>query len=309
MRLRSLKALLSFAAICSALVNPSALAIDAIPISPIVDNYAGIPSVPASVAKANVAKAPTQNTVGNGKLLINNDTQINIRPGVNEIISISKGYMNRIVTPYSEPKAMATQKGAVTVKDNVLYVITKDSSPLSVFITEGDSQEEAISITLIPQEIPPREITLRNSGSQSQSTSQNLVAEKWEKAQPYLSTLEELLRTLALGKLPTGYKFQNAVEGELPRCRQAGLDANFLVGQMLTGHNLSVFIGVLTNTSDKPIEFSEASCGDWDVAAVSAFPSHTLQPGKKSEVYVVRKRQSIKEKQPKRPSLITAGEF
>lgn len=286
------------------------IAAEQIPISPITSsNFSGIPAVPANVAKANVQALPQQTTNAGGKLTINRDSVVNIRPGVNELLSVSRGYMNRIITPYSNPKVFATEEKAVTVKDNVLYVITESESPLSIFITEGDSQDEAINITLIPEGIPSREITLRNSSIQSRQGTANLVAEHWEKSQPYLSTIEQLLRTLALGKVPTGYKFQSNVEGEIPVCRQAGLKANFISGQMLIGHNLSVYIGVLTNVTDKPIEFSEESCGDWDVAAVSAFPTHTLPPGKKTEVYVVKKRQSLKELQPKRPSLISAGEF
>lgn len=296
-----------FVCLCGAALSQYATAVDNIPISPIINNPSIIPSVPVSVAKANLSSVPSQ---GSGsKLVINNDTQVIVRPGVNEILSISRGYMNRIVTPYSRPKVIATEEKAVTVKDNVLYVVTEEEAPLSLFITEGDSQEEALSLTLIPQGIPGREITLRSPGNQVNQGTPNLVAEKWEKSQPYLSTIEELLRTLALGKIPTGYKFQSASDDSVPLCRQTGLNANFRTGQMLIGHNLTVYIGVLSNTTDRPIEFSEESCGNWDVAAVSAFPSHTISPGKKTEVYVVKKRQSLKELQPKRPSLISAGEF
>ena len=57
----------------------------------------------------------------------------------------------------------------------------------------------------------------------------------------------------------------------------------------MVGHRLSVSIGVATNVSGQPLEFKEQSCGDWDVAAVAAWPRNVLGPNERTEVYVIRR--------------------
>ncbi|MCW0135696.1 hypothetical protein OIU89_26985 [Escherichia coli] len=49
----------------------------------------------------------------------------------------------------------------------------------------------------------------------------------------------------------------------------------------MMGHHLNVFIGVALNVSDQPIEFKEALCGSWDVAAVTTWPLNVLGPARR----------------------------
>lgn len=106
------------------------------------------------------------------KLRVNNDTRIVLRPGMHELIPIAKNYANRIVTPFRNPEIVSTgtqsasksnkagECGDICVKGNVVYVSTNRESPISMFITEEGSEETALSVTMLPRNIPPREVFL-----------------------------------------------------------------------------------------------------------------------------------------------------
>ena len=274
-----------------------------------------IPVVPVARAKANL-EPPLQTTAvepgtstprkAQSPLSAMARSELSMEPGVNEIMQIALGHLNRIVTPFSEPKVTTTSPATTEVRDHVLYIGTTDERPLTLFITEKGSEEQALSLTLIPRKIPPREIYLRLKNSLDVNTVYTRRAEKWEQSQPYINTIETLFKELALGGLPTGYQFRQTAENK-PRCRQTGMTFNFETGQIVAGHNLVVHIGLIENTSPEPLEFIEQSCGNWDVAAVSAFPRNALRPGEQTEVYVAIKKRYLEEIKIKRPSLLTGS--
>ena len=53
-----------------------------------------------------------------------------------------------------------------------------------------------------------------------------------------------------------------------------------------------------------PVEIKESMCGGWDVAAVAAYPAVVLEPGQKTEIYVVKKIGQKTEIKNYRPSLL-----
>ncbi len=93
--------------------------------------------------------------------------------GVNQIIPIAVGHPNRIVTPFSNPEIVSTsltgatdngQCGEVCIKENVVYVATDKQYPVTMFITEKGSEAQALSLTMVPRRIPPREVFLKLDG-------------------------------------------------------------------------------------------------------------------------------------------------
>lgn len=295
-------ALTSF--VCMTFLTVTALAESPVPL---------IPVVPAAKAKANLKPPPQSHNKKTVKQKISQSeqykdrSQVPMEPGVNEIIQVSVNHLNRIVTPYSEPKITTSSPATTEIRDNVIYIGTTQEIPLTLFITEKGSEDQALSLTLIPRKIPPREIFLQLKDGTKLST-YTKKAEKWEQSQPYVATIEQLFRTLALGELPPGYSFTTEPTGQLPACRQTGLAFDFEIGQTVVGHNLLVYIGVAKNVSPHVLEFIENTCGDWDIAAVAAFPRNVIHPGQRTEIYVAKKRNFKREIKVKRPSLLLGGE-
>lgn len=276
-----------------------------------------MPFVPASKAKANLVplkQIKQTNKTNVAKFNKSRSRQVDIKrsnivmtPGVNEIVQIAQNHLNRIVTPFDSPKVTSSSSATTKTRDNVIYIGSSESTPITLFITEKGSEDLALSLTLIPKKIPPREIFL-NLNNQHNQTKISKNAKRWEESQPYISSLESILKSLALNQLPKGYTLTNKDTKLLPVCRQTGLKFNFKNGQTILGHHFIIHIGVTENVSPIAIEFIESTCGDWDIAAVAAFPRVALNPGEQTEVYVIQKRNYQREIKVTRPSLLMAGE-
>lgn len=267
-----------------------------------------IPVVSASVLTNGVPEHIDKQRAANkkeGSLKINSDSTLVMDEGVNQIIPIAITHLNRIVTPFSEPNPKTTSGATTQVVENVVYIATDSEEPVTLFITEKGSEAQALSLTLVPQHIPPREVFLKMNNALALFDGRRAKAERWETSQPYIETIRSVLRSLALGDIPQGYTMAEYPKGKVvPRCSMNGLKFDFANGQYMAGHNISVSIGVVKNVSSHPIEIKEAVCGGWEVAAVAAWPYNQLEPGQSSEIYVAEKQQRGTSSGSKRPSLI-----
>lgn len=260
-----------------------------------------------SVSKAVITSAPKYKNENAG-------TDIKVTPGVNQIITISTDQPNRIITPFQNPQILSSslsggangQCGEVCVKGSVVYVSTKKEYPLGLFITEKGQDQTAISLTLVPRRIPPREVNLILNDSSAITVQGSAESKIWETSQPFVNGIKKNLMGIALGNIPSGYNLQKIPQKyALPVCSQAGLNFDFSKGQLLAGTNLNYVIGKVTNVGETPIEFTESSCGGYDVAAVAAYPYNLLQPKQSTEVYVVQRVNANKNvKTTKRRSLL-----
>lgn len=267
-----------------------------------------IPVVPASVMKDDVpAPMAAGGSPAATSSTMNRDSLLTVKPGENQIVPISMGHLNRVVTPFGDPQVTTTSAATTEVRDNVVYVGTDGEAPVTMFITHKGSEAEAISLTLVPQRIPPRELFVEmEGGARTAGLYGNSKAERWETKQPYVDTVRDLLSAIALGETPQGYTLHEVTgQDPHPGCLQEGLKFRFTGGQVVAGHNLKVNVGVARNVADRPIEFNESNCGDWDVAAVSAWPRNVLNPGESTEIYVVSRNELQKSKPANvRPSLL-----
>ena len=314
MKVNSIVLALSIALGISSAVNAS----DEIPVVPVsvMKNNVPAPIIPDSVAKKNATK-----TQGNSSNLAGGYTenpQLVMEPGVNQIIPIAIGHPNRIVTPFGKPEVTSTslqpgqskgECGEICIKENVIYVATAKEYPVTMFITEKGSEARALSLTMVPQRIPPREVFLKlDNNSLIPGMFANNKAKSWEQSQPYIETLRTVFRKLALGEIPNGYSMNRTPNNvQLPKCAQTGISVNFANGQMMMGHHLTVFVGIARNVTSGPIEFKEQSCGSWSVAGVTSWPHKVLEPGQKTEVYVAIKQREKTKSATRRPSLLREG--
>lgn len=274
-----------------------------------------IPVVPVSVMNNKNNVNDVKITKSEQVIKQTSSNIITVKNGVNELIPIGIGHGNRIVTPFSTPSVMSSSLddsdnegvvGTIKIQDNVIYVTTGQDYPISMFIREAGSEQRAINVTLIPKRIPPREIQLKLDDTFSEYSFVNKKAQAWETSQPYIDTIKNLFRTIALGEIPSGYNISKVKNDmNLPKCAQKGITVDFNKGQVLSGHNLIVYIGVAKNISNAPIEFNEMSCGDRNTAAVTVWPYHTLEKGQTTEIYVATKIIQYSQKNSRfRPSLL-----
>jgi conjugal transfer pilus assembly protein TraK len=234
--------------------------------------------------------------------------ELKATPGVNEIVTIAIGHLNRIVTPFESPEVYTTSQAVTRISGNIVYVGTNTVAPVGLYITDKTQGEsEAISVTLIPKKIPPRELRFH---LQAQPTGGGVRARRWEESQPYIGTIRDLFRALALRQLPSGYDFRGQPPLWLPPCappNESGqIHFDFTIGQSLVGHHLEVVIGVVKNQGDRAVELQEVWCAGEGIAAVAFWPRNLLEPGQASEIFVAKRREAPAPR-PTRPSLISGS--
>lgn len=257
----------------------------------------GIPIAPASVMTDNVpppiksdAASATHNTI---------DTSANrfeVEPGETQVLAVSAGYMNRLVTPFPKAVVMTSsltpgdggQCGEICVKDNIVFVTPGSSKPVALNVYQDGNEAASMMLTLMPKKIPPREISLTLNGYTGARGlgGDTEAAQQWEEVRPYTATIREIFSEMALGQVPQGYSLHSLDQGPIPVCQQDGMRFDFIDGQLLKGSHFSVAVGVMHNETKGPLEFRETACGGWNVAAVAAWPRVMLGPGQATEIYV-----------------------
>jgi conjugal transfer pilus assembly protein TraK len=268
-----------------------------------------LPPVDASVIKAAKQQAATSNVASTTSI---GPQHIAVKPGINELMPIAVGHLNRLVTPFEHPVVTTTSQATTSTKGKIVYVATADETPVTLYITPGDNQDIALSLTLIPKRIPAREIHLDLDKDSYQLLNQwqradtaNRTASQQEQA--YISQLKTLFRDLGLQKTPAGYSLREPKPQEQIRCLQDRVQIK--TGQILEGQDRLILVGLAKNTGGDMLEFDERSCAttQQDVLAVSVWPNVVLKPQEATELYVVV-RQSPEASSSLRPSLLSGGQ-
>ena len=266
-----------------------------------------LPAVPAAVmggARFVKVAATTEGSVGTDRVLELGPKTVTVEPGTTAIVEVAINHLNRIVTPFAAPQVRTVSTATTQVDGNVVYVATASEEPVALYVTDGQDPQTALSLTLAPRHLPPREIRLQPSGGPwrggiARGTTTPALA------QPYVEGLVAAFRDLAKNRLPPGQDLRRARRGEGIRCSQPGLTVSS--GQVLDGQRLAIVTGVARNTRASALELEERSCAvglDGGVLAVAAWPRVWLGPGEATEVFVaVRPRDSDQERRD-RPSLL-----
>lgn len=266
-----------------------------------------LPAVSADVAKTRLADE--------SQPVVSSYQDVIVQPGVNTIIPASISHLNRIVTPFDKPIVQTVSSAEIKTVENVIYVSTKDESPVTMYITPKDDESVAISLTLAPRKVPPIQANLIIGQPMSgqtmaapgagMGTRYSGQAKKWEEGQPYEEAIKGIMRALALGKLPKGFSIGKLGRFDsLPACDQSGVTFDFSRSQVILGHNFRVVVGVAQNVSSAPEMFDETSCTHPNLAAVAAWPENMLEPGQKTEVYIVTRVGEAPAEESSRPSLL-----
>ncbi len=252
-----------------------------------------LPGVPQSVARAAVeAGAAARESVAD-----TNDTSISdasmetnvtltVTPGTTELVRIARNYLNRIITPFEDPKLLTVNPVEVQKEGASLYVTTSSEKPVGVHILSNDPNDtRSISLTLIPSRIPPKTINLTwpEGAPGAVLPTSSAKARRWEESAPYEERLFELVQMIARGEVPEGYSLSQATEPVpcvLP-------EVKFFTGQRLTGSHFSVLVLRATNVGQSTIEIlRHAGCDIPGVALVAPWPLAYLEPKASTELYV-----------------------
>lgn len=241
------------------------------------------------------------------------------------VIEISRGHLNRIVTPFEHPEVWTGSDASIQQRDGVLYVLAKNQDPVSLFLTEKGDETVAMNVTLVPREVPAVEIILdfeRKLAARVKAARMQRAALKKQPAAPnvrqvsvprgnstpassgYVDRLKSLLRDLSSGEVPNGFRTVSPTRHS-PCGVTPGFETRFAGGQRYLSKDFDVVIGTVRNVATAG-QFREIWCGSESVAAVAIAPRALLQPGERAEIFIVRRRGALGS-EAERPSLIRQG--
>jgi conjugal transfer pilus assembly protein TraK len=239
---------------------------------------------------------------------------ISVKPGVNVLFGIAQGHLNRLVTPFRNPVVKTTSAAATSIEKNIVYVSTSNSEPVGFYIHDANDPMDAISVTMVPADIPPISVTLNLDGYSSKNdvgaasvAGDSKLANTWETSTPFVEMLKSSFRDLAKGKIPDGYSFEpiNSLPATMPHCAMPGL--RIVPRQILTGFNVQIIVSRVTNISDVAQDINEKSCDADQVLAVASWPNTTVPARAEDELYIAVRKPEEQASDEQRPSLLSGG--
>ena len=239
---------------------------------------------------------------------------VRVSPGVNELLPVALGHLNRIVTPFEHPVVTTVSTAQTQTKGRIVYVAPADEAPVTLYLTPGDNQDFALSLTLIPKRIPAREIRLSLDDESSKTLGKIQLKTKDDRGEggvgieppEYVAQLKTIFRELGLQRTPRGFELREPEPSERIRCGQPALEIR--TGQALEGRDMVILVGIARNRGYRTLEIDERTCAEIDgsVLAVASWPKVVLEPDEATELYVARRR-SPEEEVMSRPSLLEGG--
>jgi len=213
-----------------------------------------------------------------------------ISPGVNQIIKISKGHLNRIITPFELAVVETVSSATIESRGESIYVTSSDDYPITMFVHEKGADDPSVSLTLIPSPIPPRQVRIIFDAETGVYPVAG--AKRWESTHPYIENIKDGMSSLAKGQIPHGYGFRKfkASRDPYPECANKSQGIEVKPAQTIEGHSIVYVVASVQNDSSGVIELDEHLCYEDGVLAAAFWPNVRLHPGQKTELYVAYKR-------------------
>lgn len=227
---------------------------------------------------------------------------VTVKSGTTEIIPIAANFLTRIVTPFKKPEVKTANDVEIDVVGSTVFLLPTTDMPAGVFIFDQAEPESAITLQLIPQDIPQRDINLRLVGGNSNYGDAGQKHGKGSE-DPHSTNLMNILIDLAKGKIPKSFALASEKNMDAYRCDLPGLHSS--VGQVLESSQFRVAVSLVQNNGFRQAVIDEKWCARSGVAAIAAWPNVVLEPGEMTELFVIHYNANNQSPAGERPSLIS----
>jgi conjugal transfer pilus assembly protein TraK len=226
------------------------------------------------------------------------------KPGRTESVIIAKGKLNRIVTPYAEPKVLTVDNVETKIDGSAIYIATDSESPVSMFISDSESGSAA-SLQLSPQElVMPVEISIEGDPKANTAEAWSSKNDRlFRQDSPYITEVKSIMQNLGKQQIPQGFTLEDLTDElrAMTFCYDPGL--TYWPGQLLSGHDSRIVVLIAQNNGLVTTTFEESFCAGENTMAVAAWPKVRLEPGEKTEIYLLLRLPEGKSGEEIRPAL------
>lgn len=228
------------------------------------------------------------------------------KPGRTETIVIAKGKLNRIVTPYADPKVLTVDNVETKIDGSAVYIATDSETSVSLFISDTETGSAA-SLQLEPLAlVTPVEIRIEQDPSKASPTeaASSRTNKLFRQDSPYVAEIKAIMQNMGKQQIPQGFTLEEVTD----ELRSAGVchaaSLTFMPGQLLSGHDFRILVMIAQNNGRAANVFEEATCAGENIMAVAAWPKVRLEPGEKTEVFILMRLPEGKSGEEVRPALL-----
>ena len=197
----------------------------------------------------------------------------------NEVSYISATTINRIATPFTNPKIVDDSDAEYKVEGGDVFVKPKSSKPISLFIRD-DVSKQVISMTLVPKNLPMQTIIAElQTKPVAQAANDNSAVIPEE----YLTKLTTINKLVAIDSVPPGFT-KSDIDASI------GKIGNVVVTPLnrYSGSTFDIYKYELKSGYTEIIELKEdAFFTNLNIRSISFYPKSTLNPGESTFMIVV----------------------
>ena len=197
-----------------------------------------------------------------------------------EEVFVSSTFPNRIATPFANPRIIDSSASDISKEGSSVFITLTSKTPVAIYITGDRANDPVIGLLLKPAELPPQVIVLSlderlKAVPGSDDGSSNTPSS-------YTAQLTQVLKTVALGKTPTGFS-----GGEIPMSMGRMGNLALRTEMRFSGRDMEVFTYWVTNITKEPLVLDESMFYVQGVRAVAFFPETQLAPNQSTRVLIV----------------------
>ncbi|QOV61523.1 type-F conjugative transfer system secretin TraK (plasmid) [Klebsiella variicola] len=298
-------------------------------LSPASASSPAVRSMTDSLLNNTLSEGPGQKAINEAKKRYQPMQNVTVPPGGNIVLPVSLGLQNRIQTTFKNVSVSTTapsEDTTIYVEGGSVFITTVKDAPIGIMLSEEGVPESTYNLTLIPIDVPGAMIRVQTQLTQNMAIERdrhiaaNTNKELLEKAQSgeldeksiaqddRKQRIIDILYPVANGEVPTGFALQLDKLSVIPNTEKSPCRFNFYakLGQRLIGARELVDVILVQNTLTYPSVVDDQKCITPGVIATAIFDKAFLQPGEKTELYILRDKlyQERESRVTKRPSLI-----
>ncbi len=213
---------------------------------------------------------------------------LHTRVGVNEMVTLSSDFLNRISTPFEDPIVVditdpKAEKHKITGSE--VYYLPSGADPIGIYIFDKGNPTQTISLTIVPRSGIPGQnllVKLENFRSVKQLS---LVPDAGPVVKPASNDFEAMLASLVVGAIRGNVPGFSPVPLEVGEARID--DVRVVPNFVMQGSYLDIYRYKVTNEGSAPIDMNEGAFYREGIKAITFFPHVSLQPGDSTYAFLI----------------------
>lgn len=208
---------------------------------------------------------------------------LHTRNGINEIVSLSENFINRIATPFVKPSVIDPSNATIKVVGSDVYYIPSGNNPVGIFIIDLENKGQSISLTIVPKsDIPGQNIIVKLEDFRA---APSLIAGTGnpipKNPADYNGYVQSVMSQAIRGKIE-GFSIV-PLEGGVAKMGDLVIKPDLV----FTGPVVDVYRYEIKNDGTKLMDLNESAFYRKDIRAVAFFPHLALKRGESGYVFIL----------------------